>query len=66
MEGKTYELLTYCLLAIGIIDTVGVVRSESVHESQKSVDLLAYLIRTYTNPDETVLDNTMGSGRVQE
>lgn len=39
-----------------------VVRTESVHESQKPIALLAYLIRTYTNPGETILDNTMGSG----
>ncbi len=32
------------------------------HPTQKPVDLLAYLIRTYTNEGETVLDNTMGSG----
>lgn len=33
-----------------------------VHPTQKPVDLLQYLIRTYTNPGEIVLDNTMGSG----
>lgn len=32
------------------------------HPTQKPVDLMAYLIRTYTNPGETVLDFTMGSG----
>ncbi len=32
------------------------------HPTQKPVALLAYLIRTYTNPGEIVLDNTMGSG----
>lgn len=32
------------------------------HPTQKPVDLLRYLIRTYTLPGETVLDNTMGSG----
>lgn len=35
---------------------------ESLHPTQKPVDLLAYLIRTYTNEGETVLDFTMGSG----
>lgn len=34
----------------------------TTHPTQKPVDLLAYLIRTYTNPGETVLDFTMGSG----
>lgn len=33
-----------------------------VHPSQKPVALLEYLIRTYTRPGETVLDNCMGSG----
>lgn len=32
------------------------------HPTQKSVALLEYLIRTYTNEGETVLDNCMGSG----
>ena len=32
------------------------------HETQKPVALLEYLIRTYTNDGETVLDFTMGSG----
>lgn len=35
---------------------------EKVHPTQKPVALLEYLIRTYTNEGETVLDNTMGSG----
>lgn len=33
-----------------------------VHETQKPVDLMAYLVRTYSNPGDTVLDSTMGSG----
>ena len=33
-----------------------------LHPTQKPVDLMAYLVRTYTNPGETVLDFTMGSG----
>lgn len=36
--------------------------SRPVHPTQKPVDLLEYLIRTYTNEGETVLDATMGSG----
>jgi len=38
------------------------VRRGSVHPTQKPVALCEYLIRTYTNEGETVLDNTMGSG----
>ena len=33
-----------------------------VHPTQKPVDLLEYLIKTYTNEGDTVLDFTMGSG----
>ncbi len=36
--------------------------STPVHPTQKPVALLEYLIRTYTNEGETVLDNCMGSG----
>lgn len=32
------------------------------HPTQKPVALMEYLIRTYTNPGDVVLDNTMGSG----
>ena len=36
--------------------------SKKSHPNQKPVDLLEYLIKTYTNEGMTVLDNTMGSG----
>lgn len=36
--------------------------SNCKHPTQKPVSLLEYLIRTYTNEGETVLDNCMGSG----
>ena len=32
------------------------------HPTQKPVDLMEYLIKTYTKENETVLDFTMGSG----
>ena len=35
---------------------------DSVHPTQKPVALMEYLIRTYTNEGEVVLDNCMGSG----
>lgn len=35
---------------------------EGLHPTQKPVALMEYLIRTYTNEGDTVLDNTMGSG----
>ena len=33
-----------------------------LHPTQKPVELLEYLIKTYTNENEIVLDNCMGSG----
>ena len=35
---------------------------KTVHPTQKPVALLEYLIKTYTNEGDTVLDNCMGSG----
>jgi DNA modification methylase len=37
---------------------------DKVHPTQKPVALMEYLIKTYTNPGETVLDFTMGSGTI--
>tara|TARA_B110000211_G_scaffold68338_1_gene78982 strand:+ start:245 stop:1129 length:885 start_codon:yes stop_codon:yes gene_type:complete len=35
---------------------------DTIHETQKPVKLIEYLIKTYSNENEIVLDNTMGSG----
>ncbi|MBP3857016.1 MAG: site-specific DNA-methyltransferase [Ruminiclostridium sp.] len=40
----------------------GVVERGTLHPTQKPVPLLEYLIRTYTNEGDVVLDNCMGSG----
>jgi site-specific DNA-methyltransferase (adenine-specific) len=40
----------------------GVVERGTVHPTQKPVALMEYLIRTYTNEGDVVLDNCMGSG----
>ena len=37
-------------------------KEQGLHPTQKPVPLLEYLIKTYTNEGDTVLDNTMGSG----
>lgn len=37
-------------------------RERGFHPTQKPVALFEYLIRTYTNEDDIVLDNVMGSG----
>ena len=38
------------------------VNGNFIHPTQKPVDLLRYLVLTYTNEGDTVLDNCMGSG----
>ena len=40
----------------------GTDNKKNVHPTQKPVPLMEYLIRTYTNEGDVVLDNCMGSG----
>lgn len=47
------------LLRIKCVPNAG---GHKLHPTQKPVALMEYLIRTYTNEGDTVLDNTMGSG----
>lgn len=37
-------------------------KDKRFHPTQKPVELMEYLIRTYTHPGEVVLDNCIGSG----
>lgn len=56
--GKYYEadkLLPSCVIKFNN-------ENKPIHPTQKPIALLEYLIRTYTNEGETVLDFTMGSG----
>lgn len=41
-------------------------RKNHLHPTQKPVGLMEYLVKTYTNEGETVLDFTMGSGSTGE
>ena len=43
-------------------DRINFNNEKGLHESQKPVALMSYLIKTYTNKGDTVLDFTMGSG----
>lgn len=45
-----------------ILEFNSIVTREQVHPTQKPVALCEYLIKTYTNEGETVLDNCIGSG----
>ena len=44
------------------IQTFGTDNTKNVHPTQKPIALCEYLIKTYTNEGEWVLDNCMGSG----
>ena len=58
LPSKEYEpdkLLPICLIQFNNVH-------KPIHPTQKPVDLLEYLIKTYTNENEIVLDFTMGSG----
>lgn len=49
----------YSVLQIPVINND---KKDRLHPTQKPVALFEYLIRTYTNEGDTVLDNTAGSG----
>lgn len=45
-----------------IISMQKVIPSKTMHPSQKPVELIEWLLRTYSNENDLVLDNCMGSG----
>lgn len=47
---------------VDVIEFSNANHKDQKHPTQKPVNLLEYLIKTYTNPGEVVLDNCMGSG----
>lgn len=59
-EEKTYEYSEKN--PFSIIEFSNAYQKGKVHPTQKPVELCEYLIKTYTNAGETVLDNCMGSG----
>lgn len=58
--GKKYESFTG--FPNNILKYPNIHGGGNLHPTQKPVDLLEYLIKTYTNENQTILDNTMGSG----
>ena len=58
--GKEYEAFTG--FPHNVLEYQNVIGKQALHPTQKPVDLCEYLIKTYTNEGETVLDNCMGSG----
>jgi site-specific DNA-methyltransferase (adenine-specific) len=43
-------------------NVLNIASERGLHPTQKPVDLMEYLVRTYTNEGDLVLDNCMGSG----
>lgn len=61
-KGTEFEGLTNCPDTILRFPKDKRLKGEVVHPFAKPLALLEYLIRTYSNEGEVVLDNTMGSG----
>ena len=59
-EDKVYEYTDKN--PVSIIEVSNAVQKGKIHPTQKPVELFEYLIKTYTDENETVLDNCMGSG----
>lgn len=60
-EGKEYKKTYDYKNPITLIE-FDKIRKGALHPTQKPVELMEYLIKTYTNENDTVLDFTMGSG----
>ena len=60
-NGQTYNKIYEYKYPITLIE-FGKIRRGALHPTQKPVDLLEYLIHTYTNEGDIVLDTCMGSG----
>ena len=58
--GKEYEAFTG--FPHNVLEYPNVIGSSVIHPTQKPVALMQYLIKTYTNPGDIVLDFAMGSG----
>jgi DNA modification methylase len=56
------QAITYIGYPHNVLRFPNIVGSSAIHPTQKPVALMEYLIKTYTNEGETVLDFTMGSG----
>lgn len=58
--GREYESFTG--FPHNVLEFPNVIGKNAIHPTQKPIELLEYLIKTYTNEGELVLDNCMGSG----
>jgi site-specific DNA-methyltransferase (adenine-specific) len=60
-NGEDYNKIYYEKYPITLLH-FNKIRQGSLHPTQKPVELCEYLIKTYTNEGDLVLDNCMGSG----
>jgi len=60
-KGKKYERIYQYKFPTTLIKFMKI-RKGAIHPTQKPVALLEYLVKTYTNAGDVVLDNCMGSG----
>ena len=51
-----------CFISLPIWIDIEFKKDKGLHPTQKPVDLLKYLILTYSNKGDTILDSCMGSG----
>lgn len=58
--GKEYEAFTG--FPHNVLEYPNVIGKKALHPTQKPVELCEYLVKTYTNEQEIILDNCMGSG----
>lgn len=58
--GREYEAFTG--FPCNVLEYANITGKSAIHPTQKPVALLEYLIKTYTNEGDVVLDNCMGSG----
>ena len=58
--GKEY--MSYTGFPNDVLYYPNVIGKKAIHPTQKPVELVEYLIKTYTNEGDVVLDNCMGSG----
>jgi site-specific DNA-methyltransferase (adenine-specific) len=58
--GREYE--AFANFPNNVLEYDNIWGKNAIHPTQKPVELIEYLIKTYTNEGETVLDNCMGSG----
>jgi site-specific DNA-methyltransferase (adenine-specific) len=56
------EYMSYTNFPSDFLEYPNVIGKNAIHPTQKPVELMEYLIKTYTNEGDFILDFTMGSG----